>query len=171
MAYEALKADVAEDGREGGGVLRDDGAQGSGADEETDSEVSQEDDSTVSPQASSMVYKAWVANLVVFGAGAIASAMMISWPVAVGFAAGYMIGVANILFLFNIAKKGVKMTCHKAGQYVASRYYLRYTATIIALCVLIATGLVKAWPALAGLTVCIFTTIVSMVFAAREEVR
>ncbi|MBI5827800.1 MAG: ATP synthase subunit I [Deltaproteobacteria bacterium] len=173
MAKEALKTDGAEGGQEGrtdGGALTDDGAQGSVAAGEMDSNDSQADYSAVSSAASTVAYKAGVANLVAGGVGTIASAMMISGMVAVGFAAGYMIGVANIWMLLNIAKKGVEMTPQEAGKYVASRYYLRYSATIIALSVLIATGLVGAGPALAGLTVCIFTTIAAIIFAAREGV-
>lgn len=177
MAYEALKTDASKGAGVAGGAgdvvgagLTEGGAQGFGADGEMDSEVSQAAYSAVSSTASTVAYKAGAANLVAGAGGTIASALMISGAVAVGFAAGYIIGVANILLLLNIAKKSVKMTPQKAGKYVASRYYLRYAATIILFSVLIATGLVGAWPALTGLTVCIFTTIVSMIFAAREEV-
>lgn len=172
MTKEAPKADVADGGQEGraDGVSTDDGAHGGGGAGEMDSNGSQTDDSAPSSSASAVAYKAGVANLVVGGVVTVASAMMISWMVAVGFAAGYMIGVANIWMLLNIARKGVEMTPQEAGKYVASRYYLRYSATIIALIVLIATGLVGAWPALTGLTVCIFTTIAALIFAAREGV-
>lgn len=172
MAKEALKADVAEGGHEGrtdGGASTDDGAHGGGAGE-MDFNNSQADDSAASSAALTIAYKAGAANFVVGGVVTVASAMMISGMVAVGFAAGYMIGVANIWMISNIVKKGVEMTPEEAGKYVASRYYLRYSATIIAFSVLIATGLVGAWPALAGLTVCIFTNITALIFAAREGV-
>lgn len=177
MAYEALNTDASKGAGGAGGAGRIDGgarggnsAQGFGAPEEWGGEASQAAYSAPSPSASTVAYKVGAANLIAGVGGVVASAMMISGAVAIGFATGYIIGVANILLLLNIAKKGVKMTPQKAGEYVASRYYLRYAATIVLFSVLIATGLVGAWPALTGLTVCIFTTIVSMIFAAREEV-
>ncbi len=187
MAYEALKTDASKGagGAQGAGGAgrRDGGAQGAddtrgaddtqGADDawgagDMGSEASPVDYSIVSLSASRVVYRAGVANVIVAVVGAVVSAM-VSWRAALSFCAGYIIGVANVLLLLNIAKKGVEMESMEAGRYVASRYYARYAGTIIALSVLIATGIVKAWPALAGLTLCIFTTITAIIFAARKE--
>lgn len=165
MAYEDLKTDGAEDGQGHAGRTGS-GAQESGEAGEADSNDPPEDFSA----ASSVAYKAGVANLITGVGGTLALAIIISGAVAVGFAAGYIVGAVNILWLFRIAKKGINMAPQKAGRYVASSYSLRYAITILALGALISTRLVKAWPAVAGLTVCIFTTIAAVIFAAREEV-
>ncbi|MEK7773627.1 MAG: ATP synthase subunit I [Deltaproteobacteria bacterium] len=170
MAHEDLKTDGAEDGRGHAGRTGI-GAQDTGAQESRDAGEADSDDSPEDYSAASQAaYKAGVANLIAGVGGTLASAIIISGAVAVGFAAGYIVGAVNILWLFKIATKGINMAPQKAGRYVASSYYLRYAITILALGALIATRLVKAWPAVAGLTVCIFTTIAAMIFAVREEV-
>jgi hypothetical protein len=89
--------------------------------------------------------------------------------VAKGFAAGYAIGLVNLLWLLRIATRGLTMTPERAGRYVAVRYYIRFILTAGIFIILIKNGILSPWPPVAGLSASIFATIGALVISAREE--
>ncbi|MBI1910718.1 MAG: ATP synthase subunit I [Deltaproteobacteria bacterium] len=122
----------------------------------------------IAETTSSIAYKAAVANLAVGAIGA-AALFFFKKPFAAGFAAGYIIGVANALWMLRIARKGVGMKPDKAGRFVTLNYHARFLITAAIFAILISSKIFSPWPLVAGLTGSIFTTIIVMIAAAREE--
>lgn len=107
-------------------------------------------------------------NLLTGGAG-FGLASMYWQGRAVGFAAGFAIGLVNVFWLLRIARKGVTFEPGRAGRMVARSYYLRFAATSALLALLISRGLVGPIPLVIGLSAAIFTTLGVMISFAFEE--
>lgn len=120
--------------------------------------------------ATSLAYRIGMANLAA-GITGVGASFILKSSFASGFAIGYTIGVVNIFWLLNIARKGVRLTPERAGKLVTRNYYMRFLATAVIFSVLIGARLLSPWPLVAGLTLSIFTTIIVTILAAREESR
>lgn len=120
------------------------------------------------PGSSRLVWKVALVNLVV-GVAGIALTAFYWGSAAAGFAAGFAVSAANVLWLFRIAAKGVLMEPEKAGRYVTFNYYVRFAVTALVFLGLVAKGVFEAWPVVTGLTVCVAATVASVIYAAKEE--
>lgn len=86
-----------------------------------------------------------------------------------GFAAGYIIGFANVIWLVRIVGRGMGLAAEKAVRFVLSRYYLRFAATIVIVAVLALKEVFSALPLIAGLASSFFITVITMIFVLRKE--
>lgn len=118
--------------------------------------------------ATAVAYRLALFNLLTGSAGSLALSF-IKFSFVPGFVAGYVIGVVNVFWLIRIVRKGVLMEPEKAGRAVARNYYLRFTATLLVIALMIVKEVISPFPLLIGLTGCIFTTIGVMIFSALEE--
>lgn len=118
----------------------------------------------------SIAYKIGVANLLAGAAGAALIAYFAGSHAALAFVIGLGIAAVNIFWLLRIVKKGLRLTPDMAARLVGRSYYLRFAATVFVMVVLIAKGFVSPWPLVAGFTVVITVSIVTMIFAAYKEV-
>lgn len=90
-------------------------------------------------------------------------------PMTAGFAAGYIIGFANVIWLVRIVGRGMGLAAEKAVRFVLSRYYLRFAATIVIVAVLALKEVFSALPLIAGLASSFFITVITMIFVLRKE--
>lgn len=99
-----------------------------------------------------------------------AAAAFISGSVALAFATGFTFGVLNLYWLLRIANKGIQMGAEKAMRFVSISYYIRFAITALVFGVLITKADMSPWALLAGLAGSITTTLLVMIFVAKEEV-
>lgn len=97
------------------------------------------------------------------------AALMVGTDAAKGYAAGYALGIVNLLLLLRIATRGLKMRPDRAGRYVAVRYYARFLLTAGVFVILIKNGIFSPWAPAIGLSASIFATVGALVLSAREE--
>ncbi|MBE9527707.1 MAG: ATP synthase subunit I [Proteobacteria bacterium] len=94
---------------------------------------------------------------------------IINSTLAPDFAVGYLMGVANLVWLFIIARRAMGKGVHFAGRMVARNYYIRFLLTAVILILLISKGIMEPWPMVAGLTTAIFVSIGAMVLSIQAE--
>ncbi len=87
-----------------------------------------------------------------------------------GFAAGYIIGFANVIWLVRIVDKGTGLAAEKVVQFVLSRYYLRFAATVLIVVVLTVKEVFSAGSLMTGFASSFLITVIAMIFALRKEV-
>ena len=90
-------------------------------------------------------------------------------PMTAGFAAGYIIGFVNVLWLVRIVGRGMGLAAEKAIRFVLSRYYLRFVATAVIVAVLALKEVFSALPLIAGLASSFFITVLTMILVLRKE--
>ncbi|MFQ5441613.1 MAG: ATP synthase subunit I [Thermodesulfobacteriota bacterium] len=116
-------------------------------------------------------FKVGIINIVA-GSALTAGAAVAGKGYAAGFAAGYLLGFVNLLWLFRIVRKSVGMKADKAMRYVALRYYARFIITAGLIFLMISQNLLeKPWPPVIGISASIFVAIVAMVILAKEELK
>ncbi|GMR04862.1 MAG: hypothetical protein BMS9Abin23_0777 [Thermodesulfobacteriota bacterium] len=111
------------------------------------------------------------AGMLIIMAGAAITALMAvaGSSYTTGFAAGYLLGVVNLVWLYLIVRKSLTITSEKAMRYVMPRCYLRFLVTAAIIFFTIMLGFVhNPWPPLTGISASIFIAIGSMVFTAKE---
>jgi len=99
-------------------------------------------------------------------------AMLTAWlerSMTAGFAAGYLIGFANVIWLVRIVGRGMGLPADKAVRFVLSRYYLRFAATLIIVAALALKEVFSALPLIAGLASSFFITVLTMILVLRKE--
>ncbi len=94
---------------------------------------------------------------------------LINGTLAPDFAAGYLMGVVNLVWLFIIARRAMGRDVHSAGRMVARNYYIRFLLTAVILILLISKGIMAPWPMVAGLSTAIFVSIGAMVLSIKAE--
>lgn len=104
-------------------------------------------------------------------AGAIGTGVtaLVNGSLAPDFAAGYIMGVANLVWLFIIARRAMSKGVHFAGRMVARNYYIRFLLTAVILILLISKGIMNPVPMVAGLSTAIFVSIGAMVLSIQAE--
>ncbi len=99
-------------------------------------------------------------------------ALITAWlerPMTAGFAVGYIIGFANVIWLVRIVGKGMGLPAEKAARFVLSRYYLRFAATVVIVAALALKEVFSALPLIAGLASSFFITVLAMILVLRKE--
>jgi|AMFO01.1.fsa_nt_gi ATP synthase I chain. len=117
---------------------------------------------------------AWRAALMNLSAGLLCTAVLAlsAERYTGGFAAGYVLGFLNIVWLFNIVKRAMKRPPEKVISFVAARYYLRFFLTAgVIFFIIREKAVAEPWAIVAGITVSIFTAVGSLIYLAKEELR
>lgn len=114
-----------------------------------------------------------VVNLIICGAGVIASALISkSADFALGFFIGCAIGMLNFAWLGRIAIKTSDMTADEAGIYAARNYYIRFFATGALFFGLVYFKVLKSpWALIVGLSVSVFSALISMIYSIMKPPR
>lgn len=86
-----------------------------------------------------------------------------------GFAAGYLIGFVNVIWLVSIVDRGMRLSGEKAVRFVLGRYYARFAATAIIVVALALKEVFSVLPLITGLASSFFITVLTMIFALRKE--
>ncbi len=86
-----------------------------------------------------------------------------------GFLTGYLVGLMNMLLLASSAKRGIEAGAGRAGRIVTVGYYARFALTVIILAGLVLIIKIDLLPLMAGFTVAVATTIVSVFLSFKEE--
>ncbi len=104
-------------------------------------------------------------------AGAVGTGVtaLVDGSLAPDFAAGYLMGVLNLVWLFIIARRAMRLPAFAAGRIVARNYYIRFLLTAVVLILLITRGIMEPWPMVAGLSTAIFVSIGAMVLSIQAE--
>ncbi len=117
---------------------------------------------------SSIAFQAGVANLVT-GLAGIALSAFFSAHSAIGYGAGFMIGMLSLYLSLKILRKGIGKGPDKAWVYITSRYYLRFflVMALITLCI----ALLKISPVtiMIAFTATLFTTIGAMLYSIKGD--
>jgi hypothetical protein len=117
-----------------------------------------------------MARRVWLYNIIgcAFGVAMVAA---LRGQSALSFASGYVIGMANGLWLLRIAGKGVSLPAEKASAYVMGRYYVRFVLTVVVLASVIYADILEPLPLVMGLVVSIIATLAVLIIGAvRQEV-
>ena len=80
-----------------------------------------------------------------------------------------VIGHGNMLLLARSAERGLLAGAGRAQRVVAGSYYARFAMTVIVLAAVIIVLKLELLPLLAGFTVAVATTIISVILSLREE--
>ena len=114
--------------------------------------------------------RAGLNNLVAGTAAASLCYLFFDKDVALGFAAGLLVGLLNLYLLTRSTLKGISLAPEAARLFFVKRYISRFIMTVAALVVLLVKTPVTPLPLMGGFTFTLFVAITTLFFMAHRDI-